>query len=813
MAVNSGLIDPNLLTDPNNPGTLGQQPAAASTANKPNKKVSAGGFGGVASAGANVQQDDPMAGHKLGASLFEVNPILGLIGTLAGGMYDYATAGDRVKKVAQGTAQRTADWTTANNIYRGDGYMQDGQPNLAWHAEGDPEVPEMAMGGPVKKKMGYANGGPVEPQKTQLGISADRMAASDALAAQIEEGRTRVRPLAPQWSKRDNDLEYRPILGVGGITQEHDGRAFKGNFIGMPYGPPVDLNKYDGTPGSSYRPTYPIGYANGGPIDPPKASQMYNDSLTLYNYGANRGDRAEYEKAHDRLTKANGVYPEYNLPGDADGWTGYKKPMSPSGSAPSVRDPGPQQMNVIKPTNQVSLVPIGRQPMIGTSGTYGGFSGGFVDPRVGPPADGELLTPAQNQYRQNLPATSNFANGGSVPAAGHVIPAENAAKVIGDGKKAGVDLSKPMQQVGEQVGGTVPGTGGPKADDKQIKPAGSGAINVSSGEVFVSDDLMQRLAKIAGLSTTDYGQSMYPKAEGGKNMAMGGPVEGDPPKQPPIGNINTKMMSPDAADMEWDKRNPLMMELRPPDLTPLALRNDQKNPVKSSSTIASGNDADTATGPDTYEQMKKWNRDAAVIQGGAQIGSLAYNIFSKRTPGTPPANFTPEKLDLKTGAYKAKLESDRKLGTATAIYNTKDKQGLGRDLGIIANDLSARLDIAGRVEGVQNQERTVNNQAANQASLFNTQQRNAYQQQEAAASNQFRAMKGQAVSQSLGELVGVTSDYLNNQISIEDRRNMNVYQQDYLKYLGNAKGYENMSPVDFYKNYQPQLQGTQATAP
>ncbi len=129
----------------------------------------------------------------------------------------------------------------------------------------------------------------------------------------------------------------------------------------------------------------------------------------------------------------------------------------------------------------------------------------------------------------------------------------------------------------------------------------------------------------------------------------------------------------------------------------------------------------------------------------------------------------------------------------------------------MANDLNARLGIAAQVEGVENQERSVNNQMANQAGMFNTQQRNAYQQQEAALAKQFRAQKGQAITQNIGALTETIGGFYNNKVAIESRRNTNKAQEDYLKYLSAAKGYEHMTPAEFYTSAMYPAPATTAT--
>ena len=118
-----------------------------------------------------------------------------------------------------------------------------------------------------------------------------------------------------------------------------------------------------------------------------------------------------------------------------------------------------------------------------------------------------------------------YAQGGK--AAGHVIPAENVGVAIQDAIRAGrSDVVRPAFQ-SEMTGGVIPGNGHPRADDKVMNPGGGDPIRISSGEMYVNDDVFAQMAASKGVDPETYGRMMYPNTEYGSSFANGGPSGSD----------------------------------------------------------------------------------------------------------------------------------------------------------------------------------------------------------------------------------------------------------------------------------------------
>lgn len=209
--------------------------------------------------------------------------------------------------------------------------------------------------------------------------------------------------------------------------------------------------------------------------------------------------------------------------------------------------------------------------------------------------------------------------------------------------------------------------------------------------------------------------------------------------------------------------------------------------------------------PDMQASENKSNKTALGINLGAGATSLAWNLFSHRTPGIPPATFTPERLDLHTGALATKLDADRTRSLATAVYNSRDDQNVGKDLGLVANDLSARRDDSMVVEDVKNKEREFNTQQGTQANLLNWQAKNQFNQGEVEANDRFQMFKSEAVTQSVGALSDSVGNYLNQKTGIEDQGKLDRFQDRYLNYLMGANGTEHWTPGFVYSGQAKRL--------
>lgn len=218
-------------------------------------------------------------------------------------------------------------------------------------------------------------------------------------------------------------------------------------------------------------------------------------------------------------------------------------------SDPNLREAGPEKMN----TTIFSRDMGGRQPEPKSSGlpefdTV--ITPGWNDERV---ANSSTIRSAANRQmssRKVVPGMK-FAEGGS-DSGGHVIPAENVGVAIQDAILAGrPDVIKPASQA-EQVGGIIPGSGGPKEDDKTMYPNGGPPIKISSGEMFVNNDVFKQMAAAKGVDPLMYGNMMYPKSKfnpATSTFVEGGPT--DPPKKTEVGISAERMEASDLLEAEF----------------------------------------------------------------------------------------------------------------------------------------------------------------------------------------------------------------------------------------------------------------------
>lgn len=305
--------------------------------------------------------------------------------------------------------------------------------------------------------------------------------------------------------------------------------------------------------------------AEGGQIPPYRAknkadydyrTQMYNDSLTLHLDAFKPGYDNNVEHAAYRLYKANHTHPEPVL-GQIDEslpfghFAEYAKPKE-------VVLPPLERIARDKPIPRMNPTTLqrdmgDRQPEPKSSGlpefdTV--ITPGWNDERV---ANSSTIRSAANRQmssRKVVPRMK-FAEGGS-DSGGHVIPAENVGVAIQDAILAGrPDVIKPASQT-EQVGGIIPGSGGPKEDDKTMYPNGGPPIKISSGEMFVNNDVFKQMAATKGVDPLMYGNMMYPKSK--FNPATSAFVEGgptDPPKKTEVGISAERMEASDLLEAEF----------------------------------------------------------------------------------------------------------------------------------------------------------------------------------------------------------------------------------------------------------------------
>jgi len=198
----------------------------------------------------------------------------------------------------------------------------------------------------------------------------------------------------------------------------------------------------------------------------------------------------------------------------------------------------------------------------------------------------------------------------------------------------------------------------------------------------------------------------------------------------------------------------------------------------------------TATAPGGEEaaaksrgtDLDRLNNITGAVNTGLSLTSLAWNALSRRTPGIRPPALSLSRLNLDTDGLAAELDADRKAARATALNNSVNKQGMDRELGVLSADYKARTRNSMVVEGVENQERTANNQIENQERIYNNSQTQDYLKREVEAANNFKLLKGQAVSQSLAATSASLGGWMNNKVQIGAMGEMDKFASRYLKY-------------------------------
>ena len=467
-----------------------------------------------------------------------------------------------------------------------------------------------------------------------------------------------------------------------------------------------------------------------------------------------------------------------------------------------------------------------KNPYVAAIGTVGGF---FGDLSLGRKrkleADRNLMNSiSQDAYNAQVAANPNpytqdggyeqamsFSRGGTVKRfygdggpVGHVIPAERAGKAVADAAKAGIDLQKPASKTGHREG-VISGDGHPKADDKLMMPGGQ-SIRVSSGEVYVDDDTMRRMAEAVGVGIGSYAKMMYPDTQHGDRFANGGPVSGNPPTTLERERLPFTPYALDTGDpygLGVDVPRRLGPDLKPANgpreaslglmkSKPVSFGGGSALPEPSarlkSAPMSGTTKSAPATASDGTGGMRKTNNIAFATNLALGTASLIYNAAQKGPVIPKPPAYEPEKVDLKTTALKAELDRRRVSGVATAGYALSNKQGLGRDLGLRSMDLSQRSQDALAVETVENQERSANTQIENQARLYNNQSLQRWMERDQEAQMNFRREKGDRMSMSLAGISDATSGWASGNQQIGAMGQMNDFNDRYLRYLsGNSE--------------------------
>lgn len=320
----------------------------------------------------------------------------------------------------------------------------------------------------------------------------------------------------------------------------------------------------------------------------------------------------------------------------------------------------------------------------------------------------------------------------------------------------------------------VPGMGTGTEDNIQM-----GGIRVSPGEGVMSDEAMREAAFNQGIAYSDFMMRNYPNTtkllRRTGHFAYGGPVKkndgyvlGGPDGGPNIVKSTVSSGYPsnwtvsDILEFQSLANGPVRR------MQPLNSLGAATAPVPKMDILGGTNVGSTAGDDDKpgfdMEGFDKMNNATAIAGGVLGLGSALYNAFQKRSIPSPPEEYKPQLLDLKTGAFANALEDRRKGAQVTGLYNFRGRQSLGGELGVLSAGLRQRNADAAAVEQVKNKQEEYNNQLINNAELGNMQRMDAYNQAQSEAQDRFRAMKGAAVSAGLNTMINAGSQWMQNRV-------------------------------------------------
>lgn len=392
----------------------------------------------------------------------------------------------------------------------------------------------------------------------------------------------------------------------------------------------------------------------------------------------------------------------------------------------------------------------------------------------------------------------SFAQGGAVPA-GHVVPVDGTSRALVAGAQAGYNLG----------GSIIPGGDHGRADDKLMTPNGGSQVAISSGEMYVPNNVFQGMSSQMNVPLNALIQQLYPDGQNAASAQTGMSV---PQAEDPMAPYRNMLASIGANVANIGGVGTMERAAQPspqaPSVSQPALRTgpaagpgaDQTNMTdaqkKANTTQLPGPNAEEKSGG--MNPLDKINQTSAIAQGVLGAGMLAYNLFSKRAPLPKPAEMPFQPLDLRTDALATELDAQRQESLAGAVRNTQNKQGVGRDMAIAAQDQSVRRSNTAQVEQVKNQERQYNNASSNAVAQANVQQQNQYAMANAQANNQFRQMKGQATTMAIGQLGQTAQSYFQNKMDIQTNEQMKRSNRIYLAALAGDPRYANLNPSQIY---------------
>ena len=366
----------------------------------------------------------------------------------------------------------------------------------------------------------------------------------------------------------------------------------------------------------------------------------------------------------------------------------------------------------------------------------------------------------------------------------HVVPADN------------VEAARALSERSGTSSRTIPGRSSGTSDNVSM----GGGDMVSPGEATVSDKALTDMSIVGGFMREQLQQMLYPNAVGRSHKATGGP---ETSASLTGSSVDLELL----AEQSPGRISPILSSITttPPSGSPMRSNNDptatsvDKMTLRTQSVAGSPLSGQPKSGGTTVVSdlgdQKAADQTQALIDAamftniGLGVSSLFHNAFSRRDPLPTPQTVQPRLLDLKTGAQKAALDQERARAVATAVYNNRGRQDIGRDLGIVANDQAARTRNAAIIEQERNTEEQANTQLINQYNLANTQALNQFRQQDAMLQEQYRQAKGDAISKSLAAIGDAAGQMVEQKAHDIERRKTDELFREYIGYMRGTNPY------------------------
>jgi hypothetical protein len=173
-------------------------------------------------------------------------------------------------------------------------------------------------------------------------------------------------------------------------------------------------------------------------------------------------------------------------------------------------------------------------------------------------------------------------------------------------------------------------------------------------------------------------------------------------------------------------------------------------------------DTTTTPGSDLPEDFQKMNKNLLIANTVSSAGQGIYNLMQKYTPMPKPQMYRPEMYNADTSAMEEAMNRETQKAAATARYNARNvNQTYGTNAAIHANELESQISNAAKIQAMNADQAYKNTELKNQASLFNLQNQQSAAVQDSQNRYNFRAMKGQAVSQNIQAGLKGYQNYVN----------------------------------------------------